>query len=476
MMNFTTEEPILFSRGVGILPKAECFDPEQLEKIAEIIEWIPDGVYVTDGSGVTLLVNSAYEKLAGARREELIGRHMTDLIKKGYINNSVTLLVIEHKRAMSLMQNLRNGKEVIITGNPVFAESGEIQLVVTSVRDITRLNRITEELEKVVGLSELNRHQYHLTMDGDTTFVSESKCMKEIVGKVKQVAPYPTNVLLLGPSGVGKEVVANLIHHLSDRRNKPFIKVNCAAIPETLLESELFGYEPGAFTGARKGGKKGLFELADGGTILLDEIGEMPLALQTKLLRVLQDPQVYRIGGVQARPVNVRVISATNQDLRSLVKEGRFRQDLFYRLQVVEISIPPLSERPEDVPALIDYYFMSYSRKYRVQKRLSRDAKEQLCRYHWPGNVREIKNLMENLIVSVPSLVIELHHLPAHIQNTQLANNPLTLKERVERYEQQLVLATIQSQPSLRQAAKVLGIDHSTLIKKLQRWNRSGAI
>nr|WP_255516969.1 sigma 54-interacting transcriptional regulator [Thermoactinomyces sp. CICC 23799] len=256
MINFTTEEPIIFSRGVVIILKAKCFDPEQLEQIAEIIEWIPDGVYVTNGSGVTLLVNSAYEKLSETRREELIGRHMNDLIKEGYINNSVSLLVIEHKRSISLMQNLRNGKEVIITGNPEFDEAGEIQLVVTSVRDITRLNRLTEELEKVVGLSELNRHQYHLTTDGDNIFVSESKWMKEIVGKVKQVAPYPTNVLLLGPSGVGKEVIANLIHHLSDRRNKPFIKVNCAAIPEALLESELFGYEPGAFTGARKGGKK----------------------------------------------------------------------------------------------------------------------------------------------------------------------------------------------------------------------------
>lgn len=453
-----------------ILPKAKFFDPELL---AEIIEWIPDGVYVTDGSGVTLLVNSAYEKLSGTRREELIGRHMSDLIQAGYINNSVSLLVIKYKRAMSLVQNLKNGKEVIVTGNPVFDESGEIQLVVTSVRDVTRLNRITAELEKVVGLSELNRHQYHLTMDGDNTIVFESQCMKEIVEKVKQVAPYPTNVLLLGPSGVGKEVIANLIHHLSNRSNKPFIKVNCAAIPEALLESELFGYEPGAFTGARKEGKKGLFELADGGTILLDEIGEMPLTLQAKLLRVLQDPQVYRIGGVQARPVDVRVISATNQDLRRLVKEGRFRQDLFFRLQVVEFYIPPLSERPEDVPALIDYYFTYYAKKYRVQKRLSRDAREHLCHYHWPGNVREIKNLMENLIVSVPSLVIEPHHLPTHIQNAQSAHNPLTLKERVERFEQQVVLATLKSQPSLRQAAKILGIDHSTLVKKLKRWNQT---
>jgi PAS domain S-box-containing protein len=455
---------------VVILLKAKSFDPEQL---AEFIEWIPDGVYVTNGSGVTLLVNSAYEKLSGTRREELIGRHMAELIEAGYINHSVSLHVIEQKRAVSLVQNLKNGKEVIVTGNPVFDESGEIQLVVTSVRDITRLNQITAELEKVVGLSELNRHQYHLTMDGDNTFVFESQCMKGIVEKVKQVAPYPTNVLLLGPSGVGKEVVANLIHHLSNRSNKPFIKVNCAAIPEALLESELFGYESGAFTGARKEGKKGLFELADGGTILLDEIGEMPLALQAKLLRVLQDPQVYRIGGVQARPVDVRVISATNQDLRSLVKEGRFRQDLFYRLQVVEINIPPLAERPEDVPVLIDYYFTYYSKKFRVQKRLSRDAREQLCHYNWPGNVREIKNLMENLIVSVPSLVIELHHLPTYIQSAQSVHNTLTLKERVDRFEQQVVLATLKSQSSLRQAAKILGIDHSTLVKKLKRWSQT---
>ncbi len=448
------------------MPKATPLLPEQL---AEMIEWIPDGVYVTDGSGVTLLVNSAYEKLSGTRREELIGRHMADLVETGYINQSVSLLVIDQKRPMSLMQNLKNGKEVIVTGNPVYDESGNIHLVVTSVRDITQLNRMTAELEKAMGLSELNRHQYHLTVDGDN-FVFESQSMKEIVEIVKQIAPYPTNVLLLGPSGVGKEVVANLIHHASDRSHKPFIKVNCAAIPESLLESELFGYESGAFTGARKEGKKGLFELADGGTILLDEICEMPLALQAKLLRVLQDLQIYLIGGGQARSVDVRILSATNQDLRNLVKEGRFRQDLFFRLQVVELYIPPLSERPEDVPALINYYFSYYAKKYRVQKRLSRQAQEQLCRYNWPGNVREIKNVMENLIVSVPSLVIDLHHLPVHIHSGQSVPHSLSLKEQVEQFEQQVVLNTIKTQPSIRQAAKALGINHSTLIKKLQRW------
>jgi PAS domain S-box-containing protein len=439
-------------------------------RLAEVIEWFPDGVYVVNGRGYTLLVNSAYEALSGTNRRELIGRHMAELVENGFINQSVSLLVLETKKTMSMMQNLRNGKEVIVTGNPVFNNQGEIELVVTSVRDITQLNRITAELEKAKELSQLNRHQYQVTTHKNSTVIAQSPQMQEILERVKQVAPFPTRVLLSGPSGVGKEVIANYIHQMSDRSQQPFIKVNCAAIPDALLESELFGYEPGAFTGARKKGKIGLFELADGGTILLDEIGDMPLPVQAKLLRVLQDLRVLRVGAIQPRTIDVRVISATNRDLLDLVRKGRFREDLYYRLQVVEIRIPPLRERPEDVEALVEHYFHHYSAAYRVEKRMRPDTRHILCQYNWPGNVRELKNMMESLIVSVPSLVIEPHHLPLHVQSNQGTSGSVPLKQQIQRFERQIVMEALERHRTYRAAAKALGMDHSTLVKKVQRW------
>ncbi|WP_245577977.1 sigma-54 interaction domain-containing protein [Alicyclobacillus herbarius] len=447
-------------------------DASLKSRLPEVIEWFPDGVYVVDGKGYTLLVNSAYEALSGARRDELIGRHMAELIESGFINCSVSLVVLETKRTESLMQNLRNGREVIVTGTPVFNEDGGIELVVTSVRDITELNRVSAELERVRGLSELHRHRYRVGDDQEPNVIAKSPAMRRIVEQVRQVAPYPTSVLLTGPSGCGKEVMANLIHQLSDRRNQPFIKVNCAAIPENLLESELMGYEDGAFTGARRGGKPGLLELADKGTILLDEIGDMPLSLQAKLLRVLQDMRVQRVGGTKARPIDVRIISATNQDLRQLVRDGRFREDLFYRLQVVEIRIPPLAERPEDVEAFIDFFFSYYKSAYRMDKRLAAKTRVLLTQYPWPGNVREVKNFMESLVVSVPSLLVEPHHLPPHIQqvNPTIANETKPLRQRLESIEKEWVREALRQHGTYRQAARALGIDHSTLVKKVKRW------
>ncbi|WAH37856.1 sigma-54 interaction domain-containing protein [Alicyclobacillus dauci] len=443
------------------------------EELAEVIEWFPDGVYVVDGECRTLLVNSAYEELSGSNRRDLIGRTMSELIQAGFISESVSILVQKTKHSESLMQVLKNGKEVMVTGNPVFDDRGNLQLIVTSVRDMTALNRVTLDLEKAIGLSELNKHHYHVALDQEPVVIWESKHMREVMEKVKQVAPYPTSVLILGPSGVGKEIIANCIHQMSERNHQPFVKVNCAAIPDALLESELFGYESGAFTGARREGKAGLFELADGGTILLDEIGDMPLSVQVKLLRILQDLQVLRVGGTRPRSVNVRVISSTNQDLRTLVGERRFREDLYYRLQVIEIKIKPLSERPQDANALIGHYFDCYSTKYRIPKRLRKDTVEMLNRYNWPGNVRELKNMMESLVVSVPSLVIAPHHLPLHVQTTKDTKRVLSLKRRLEQFEQEIVMEALNEYASFRKAAAALGVDHSTLVKKVQRWSKA---
>ncbi|UFJ40996.1 sigma 54-interacting transcriptional regulator [Brevibacillus humidisoli] len=443
------------------------------KQMETIIECATDGIYVVDKNGITLLVNTAYEEITGFRRDELVGRHMAELTSQGYFDQSVSLLVLEKKKCISILQKIGGKKDVIVTGNPFFNDSGEIEMVVTSVRDITHLNELKREMEKAKSFSQINQNRYTYSFSSsDDKIIFRSNPMKQIFNKVQQVAPYPTSILLTGPSGVGKEVVANLIHDLSQRKDRPFIKVNCGAIPETLLESELFGYEKGAFTGARQEGKIGLLELADQGTVMLDEIGELPLPLQVKLLRVLQEKQIQRIGSSTVRKLDIRIISATNQNLKALIRRGTFREDLYYRLQVVEIHIPPLAERAEDVGALLDHFFSYFCKQYHVDKQLAAETKAILSSYHWPGNVRELKNLIEGMIVSVPSQTIEPHDLPLHIyEQTTAPGTALTLKERVEKFEQRIVREAIQKHGSLRKAAQHLGMDHSTLVKKLKRWH-----
>ncbi|WP_337958000.1 sigma-54 interaction domain-containing protein [Guptibacillus sedimenti] len=443
-----------------------------LRQFESIIEFSTDGLYVVDQEGVTIYVNSAYEEITGFQRSQLIGRHMNELIDGGYIDQSVSLLVLKEKKRISLLQKISDKKDVIVTGSPVFNENHEIELVVTSVRDITQLNSLRSELDRARTFSALNQNRYSLQVEGiSEKIIFRSKEMYEIYEKVKRIAPYPTSILLSGESGVGKEVVANLIHYESDRKDMAFIKVNCGAIPEHLLESELFGYESGAFTGARKDGKFGLLELAQGGTVMLDEVGEMPLSLQVKMLRVLQDGEFYRIGGSQPIKLDIRIISATNKKLLEEIQNGSFREDLYYRLQVIEILIPPLGKRVPDIEVLVDHYFSYYCTKYHIEKRLTKETHLALLAYSWPGNVRELKNMIENLVVSVPAISIEPHHLPVHITDSRIkGSEPLTLKERVENFEKRIIKDALQKHPSIRSAAKELGIDHSTLVKKMKKW------
>lgn len=449
------------------------------KKLKTVIEFSTDGIYVVDSDGTTILVNKAYEKMTGYNKNELIGQNVAELTKKGYFNTSISKLVFDQKEQLSIIQKIGNPekigekKEVIVTGTPVLKENNEIYFIVISINDISEITKIKAELKHAKERSELNNHHFSFktSKTEPVQFIFKSPQMKIIYEKVKQIAPFPTSVLLSGPSGVGKEIITDLIHHFSKRNERPLIKINCGAIPEHLLESELFGYEKGAFTGAKNEGKAGLLELADKGTVMFDEIGEMPLNLQVKLLRVIQEKEVQRLGANQSKEIDVRIISVSNKNLEKLVSEGLFREDLYYRLNVIKIDIPPLCDRPEDISVLLSYFFDYFSKTYLIDKRLTEETRRILLNYDWPGNVRELRNLVEYLIVSSTEESIDANLLPTRIIDSDVELNHLSLKERVERYERQVIQDALKQNTSIRKTAEKLGVHHSTLVKKMKNWN-----
>lgn len=308
------------------------------------------------------------------------------------------------------------------------------------------------------------------------SIVARSTQMKEILELSKRVAKTDCTVLIQGESGVGKDEIAKIIHSNSARSEKPFYKVDCAAIPESLLESELFGYEPGAFTGATKSGKQGMLEAADNGTIFLDEIGDLHLSLQSKLLRVLQDHTIVRVGGTKPITVNVRVIAATNKDLAECIKKGLFREDLYYRLNVVPIYIPPLRERTDDILSFIGHFRDKFSKRYNVTKECSPEVAHALLNYQWPGNVRELKNIIERIFVTAPNERVRLDDLPSHLVSNEFIssedvvtiNKIIPLKSAVKEVEKQLLFKAMARYGSTRKAAKVLRVSQPTVVRKLQ--------
>lgn len=458
------------------------------KELDEIIESSYDGIWITDGQGYTLHLNSSYERISGIKKEEVVGRHMQELVDKGYFSESVTLKVLEKKERVTIMHDiLKTGKRVLITGNPIFNENGEIVRVVTNVRDITELIKLKEELEAKEKLAaqykeELDR--LRSTQFKADDFVFQSSQMQHIFDLAVRVGQVDSTVLILGESGVGKEVIAQIIVRSSERRNGPFIKVNCGAIPENLLESELFGYEKGAFTGADRKGKMGMFELANKGTIFLDEVAEIPFNLQVKLLRVFQDQEIMRIGGVKPIKLDVRVIAATNKNLDSLVKRGEFREDLYYRLNVVPITVPPLRERKEDIPALLNHFLKLFNEKYKLNRRLALDVIDCLMEYPWPGNVRELQNLVERLVVLSREPLITLDQVPQQYktdyqQPQQLklqVSGVVPLKEAVQELESKLIQRALRKYKTTRKAAEALGVDQSTVVRKLKKLKKIGAI
>lgn len=446
------------------------------QELDAIIESSYDGIYVTDGQGNTTRVNKAYERITGVMGSEVIGRNMRELVQAGYFDQSVTLIVLEKRKPATIMQEIKKtGKNVIVTGNPIFNSEGKIVCVVTNVRDITELNHLKNQLETTKDLSEryftelqlLRSQQLHLN-----NIVAVSPQMKDILQKIRRISQVDSTVLIMGESGVGKEIIAKLIHRNSSRSEGPFIKINCGALPENLLESELFGYETGAFTGAKKGGKPGLVELANGGSLFLDEIGELTLSMQVKLLRLLQEKEFIRIGGSHVQTVNVRFITATNKDLKAMVGENRFRQDLYYRLNVVPVYIPPLRERTSDLLPLINKFVKRFGESHNLQKKFSSEALEILMAYHWPGNIRELENTIEQLMVLTPDEEITALDIPEYIREKlqPVLEHSKSLEALISRFERDIISKSLARYGTMNRAAEALDIHRTTLLRKAKKY------
>ncbi|GAW93032.1 sigma 54-interacting transcriptional regulator [Calderihabitans maritimus] len=457
---------------------------KQLRELKEELEAVFDAsydeIYVTDGEGNTTRINKVGESYYGVKAEEMIGKNVKDLEKQGYFSPSVVSIVLREKRRITIAQKTKSGKQLIVTANPVFDETGNIVRVVVNSRDITELTNLRQKLQETEQLAETYRNQImQLTQEkaSQVEIIAESPQMKQILDMVHKVAAVDSTILIMGESGVGKGILAQRIHSLSPRSRGPMITINCGAIPENLLESELFGYEPGAFTGARKEGKKGLLELGNGGTVFLDEIAELPLNLQVKLLQVIQEKKLLRVGGTKFVPVNIRIIAATNQDIQKLVKEGKFREDLYYRLNVIPIVIPPLRHRKEDIPPLINHFLAQFNAKYQINKRLSAEAMDILVNYEWKGNVREVENIVERLVVTTESSVIEPVHLPEYILNSGASSNNRVyvldlcpLQEATEELERQLISKAYERYGNTYKVAEVLKVNQSTVVRKMKKY------
>lgn len=448
--------------------------------IKEMLDSMDDGVYITDSSGVTMFVNNAYTKLSGLEKKDVIGIHMDKLIDKGYFLESASLMALKEKKPISLIDCFRNGKKCLVTSSPVIDENGEIIMVVTNLRDMTNLLDLKSKLEETKGSNEIYRlelKELRKTQADKYNIVGNSKNIIKIFEMIDRISEVDATVLLLGETGVGKEVIAREIYKNSLRKDKPFIKINCASIPENLFESELFGYVEGAFTGATSKGKPGLFELADGGTILLDEIGELTVEMQSKLLRVLQEKKVVRVGDIKEKKIDVRIIAATNRNLELEIEKGNFREDLFYRLNVIPIIVPPLRDRREDIPLLALHFLDEFNNKYNKNKRLNYLAYELLEWYSWPGNVRQLKNLVERLILTCPYDTIEDDHILEIVGKKEigelydLSSGESTLDEAVIAVEKQLIFKALKKHGTTRKAAKVLGISQSTVVRKANKYN-----
>ncbi|MCQ2547036.1 MAG: sigma 54-interacting transcriptional regulator [Clostridia bacterium] len=464
-----------------------------LDQILPVFEGITDAVFIDNADGICQWCNNACEEMYDIDYDEIVGRSVDDLESSGIFTPSVTKRVLDEKREITIIHENRFGKRLLTTGSPVFlpmtsgdwvAAGGgryarQIAFIVTTSRDITQISRSKKDapapaatILKARNLKQLDEKDIY-----NESLVSESSAMKNVIALAKRLSTVNSTVLITGESGVGKGLLAKTLHEEGNRWKGPFVTVNCGAIPDNLIESELFGYVAGAFTGSRAGGKQGLFEAAQDGTIFLDEISELPLNLQVKLLQVIQERQITPVGGTKPIPIDVRIISATNRDLEALVKEGQFREDLYYRLNVVPINVPPLRERHDDILPLIQKNLAKCNNELGENKTISSDALSVLLKYPWPGNIRELQNIIERLVITTSHNLIseedififikqEADKIEENYDDTSLAN-------ALERAEKEILSQALENYKSTRAIAKVLKVSQPTIVRKLNKYGLS---
>ena len=450
---------------------------EESVDFQQVVDSLLDGMYITDQDAVTRYVNPAYCKHMGIMPQEVLGRSVTEIAKEGALfQKSVSEDVIKLGRNVTGTGITQDGRgrsvPTYVTGVHIFDEQGRVKNVGVSVFDTDALMYRVTEFRKTVHVEQAVKILDRVNEHEVSVMVGEAPAIREIRRTIARAAPTDVTILITGESGVGKEVIADRIYYASDRQGKPFVKVNCTAIPANLLESELFGYEKGAFTGALNQGKAGLFELANSGTILLDEIGDLPYELQTKLLRVLQQKEVMRLGGTKPISLDVRVIAATNADLKKKMQEGSFREDLYYRLSTIPIYVPPLRERPEDILKLVKHYFFEYCTKHAHTITVPDETLAVFQSYSWPGNVRELQNVIEYMVICCEGNVLQPSVLADYLgmDSQSIALHPASLKAALDDYERSLIARALEEHGGVRKAAHALGVDPSTISRKAKKY------
>lgn len=455
------------------------FFNDNYDTLLKIFNCVGVGIYIVDDQTATIMINDQSEKTGGLKRNQLNGKNMAELVAQGYISESASLKALNSGKEEILVQEMGEGGYIYIQAIPL-VNDGKIEMVLCTERDITETMRLKELLKEKEEITERYEteleflRKQNMTIDNDIVIASKEMC--DILERSLRIAKLDTTVLITGQSGTGKEIIADFIYNNSARKNGPFIKINCAAIPESLIESEFFGYEKGSFTGANTEGKKGFFEVANNGTLFLDEVGELPLSMQSKLLRAIQEREIMRVGGNKTIPIDVRIISATNRNLVKAMEEGKFREDLYYRLNVIPIEIPPLQHRKEDIRMLTLNFIEQYNKKYHESKTIEDEGIRVLMNYEWPGNIRQLKNIIERLIVTTESKTITENQVLTQLYHNstlgELINNPdsNSLQEQMERFEQLLLKNTLARCSNASEVAKALKVNKSTISKKFRKY------
>ncbi|GLV65689.1 RNA polymerase subunit sigma-54 [Bacillus mycoides] len=439
-----------------------------LMDLQDVFEYAFDEIFVTDDKGIVVRVNSMCERHYQLSAKELVGKHVKELQKEGIFYPSATLEVIEKKRPVELVQTTKSGEYLHVRTRPVFDDEGNLRRVISYSRDLTELYQLRQKVEEMDNQLKTYKKELRETYEHEG-LIFKSSAMQKIVETIKKVSVVDSTVLVLGETGVGKSRLVRHLHEVSHRKNENFYEINCAALPTNLIESELFGYSGGSFTGANREGKKGLLESAHKGTLFLDEIGEMPLEIQAKLLQVLQEKTFRPIGGRELKKVDVRIVAATNRDLSTMVKQGTFRKDLYYRLNVIPISIPPLRERTEDILPLIYHYLQHFNKKYGRDVKLAPSTLQMFVGYPWEGNNREIENVIERIVITADDFVT-VEDLPLSMQEATVEQSGQSLYRMLEEVERNIILKAYKTYGSSYKVAEFLQISQSAATRKIKKF------